>query len=63
MALVCQTVEECWDQDAEARLTAECVYERLSQFFGYSYNSAPEHCSAVTPLINNTGRPCLESSV
>lgn len=63
MALVCQTVEECWDPDAEARLTAECVYERLSQFFSYSYNSEPEQSSVVTPLINKTSAPSLESSV
>eukprot|EP00118_Oscarella_pearsei_P026559 m.310092 g.310092 ORF g.310092 m.310092 type:complete len:686 (+) comp49487_c0_seq1:46-2103(+) len=24
-----QTIEECWDSDAEARLTAECVQERI----------------------------------
>lgn len=25
------TVEECWDQDAEARLSAGCVKERIGQ--------------------------------
>ena len=25
-----ETIEECWDADAEARLTALCVEERLS---------------------------------
>ena len=63
MALVSQTVEECWDPDAEARLTAECVHERLTHFFSYSYNSDPEQSSAITPLINNTSAPSLESSV
>lgn len=28
--LVKETIEDCWDQDAEARLTALCVEERLS---------------------------------
>lgn len=23
------TIEECWDQDAEARVSANCVHERL----------------------------------
>jgi hypothetical protein len=26
-----ETIEECWDADAEARLTALCVEERLSE--------------------------------
>uniref|UniRef100_A0AAV2K0X2 receptor protein serine/threonine kinase n=1 Tax=Knipowitschia caucasica TaxID=637954 RepID=A0AAV2K0X2_KNICA len=26
-----ETMEECWDQDAEARLSAQCVEERLDQ--------------------------------
>uniref|UniRef100_UPI003AAFE686 TGF-beta receptor type-2-like isoform X4 n=1 Tax=Centroberyx gerrardi TaxID=166262 RepID=UPI003AAFE686 len=28
--LVCATIDECWDHDPEARLTAQCVAERLS---------------------------------
>lgn len=28
------TIEECWDQDAEARVSAECVHERLLQIEG-----------------------------
>lgn len=27
---MCETMEECWDPDAEARLTASCVIERIS---------------------------------
>ncbi|XP_049797443.1 activin receptor type-2A [Schistocerca nitens] len=30
MAVLCDTIEECWDHDAEARLSASCVVERLS---------------------------------
>lgn len=26
-----ETIEECWDQDAEARLTAYCVEERIAE--------------------------------
>ena len=29
MAALCDTVEECWDHDAEARLSASCVMERI----------------------------------
>lgn len=28
---MCDTLEECWDHDAEARLTASCVIERIAQ--------------------------------
>lgn len=26
-----ETMEDCWDQDAEARLTAQCAEERLTE--------------------------------
>ncbi|KAF5889816.1 activin receptor type-2B-like, partial [Clarias magur] len=29
LAQMCETVEECWDHDAEARLSAGCVEERI----------------------------------
>uniref|UniRef100_A0A8C9XPU4 Serine/threonine-protein kinase receptor n=1 Tax=Sander lucioperca TaxID=283035 RepID=A0A8C9XPU4_SANLU len=31
LAQICETVEECWDHDAEARLSAGCVEERIAQ--------------------------------
>jgi hypothetical protein len=31
LAILCETVEECWDHDAEARLSSSCVVERLQQ--------------------------------
>lgn len=27
--VVCASIEECWDHDPEARLTAQCVAERF----------------------------------
>lgn len=27
--MVCGSIEECWDHDPEARLTAQCVAERF----------------------------------
>jgi hypothetical protein len=30
MDILCLTIEECWDQDAEARLSASCVLERVT---------------------------------
>lgn len=53
MASLLQTIEECWDQDAEARLTAQCVAERLSQFnTNSSFDLA--HSPTVTTVVNNT---------
>ena len=31
LALFCQTVDECWDLDPEARLTADCAQTRLQE--------------------------------
>lgn len=31
MAVMCATIKECWDHDPEARLTAHCVAERISE--------------------------------
>uniref|UniRef100_A0A1L8DJS6 Serine/threonine-protein kinase receptor n=2 Tax=Nyssomyia neivai TaxID=330878 RepID=A0A1L8DJS6_9DIPT len=32
---MCDTMEECWDHDAEARLSSSCVMERVSQHTRY----------------------------
>lgn len=31
MDVLSETIRECWDQDAEARLSSQCVRERISQ--------------------------------
>ncbi|XP_042345073.1 TGF-beta receptor type-2-like [Plectropomus leopardus] len=31
VAVICATITECWDHDPEARLTAHCVAERISE--------------------------------
>jgi activin receptor type-2B len=28
---ICDTIEECWDHDQEARLSSSCIMERLIQ--------------------------------
>ncbi|XP_022256722.1 activin receptor type-2A-like [Limulus polyphemus] len=33
MAALCSTIEECWDHDAEARLSASCVQERITLLY------------------------------
>jgi activin receptor type-2 len=32
---ICDTMEECWDHDAEARLSSSCVMERVAQHTRY----------------------------
>lgn len=54
------TVEDCWDQDAEARLTALCVEERLSElplmrdrnYRTTIYSNSPIN-SSTPGIINN----------
>lgn len=42
---LCDTMEECWDHDAEARLSSSCVMERVSQHSRYQ---------GITPLLIET---------
>lgn len=54
------TTEECWDHDAEARLSADCVLERLVQM-GLVHTSNLSTSSGVVitsqhPLIINTNQ-------
>ncbi|KAJ8937298.1 hypothetical protein NQ314_011937, partial [Rhamnusium bicolor] len=53
--LLCETAEDCWDQDAEARLTSLCVVERLLELPTLKGRVLhPMHPPASpTPLINN----------
>ncbi len=54
VAAVCSTINECWDHDPEARLTAQCVAERFSEMdddldklstCSSSEEKIPEDCS------------------
>ncbi|XP_060516578.1 activin receptor type-2A isoform X2 [Cylas formicarius] len=53
--LLCETAEDCWDQDAEARLTSLCVVERFLELPNLRGRVLhPVHPPASpTPLINN----------
>lgn len=53
--LLCETAEDCWDQDAEARLTSLCVVERFLELPNLKGRVLhPMHPPASpTPLINN----------
>lgn len=54
--LLCETAEDCWDQDAEARLTSLCVEERLLELptlRGRVLHPMMHPPASPTPLINN----------
>ncbi|XP_015773346.1 PREDICTED: activin receptor type-2B-like [Acropora digitifera] len=63
MAYLLQTIEECWDQDAEARLTAQCVAERVRQLQA-SFSLGSDQLPAVTTVVNDTNinTPLIEST-
>lgn len=42
-----ETMEDCWDQDAEARLTAQCAEERLSELL-----LIWDRSKSVSPTLN-----------
>lgn len=54
------TVEECWDHDAEARLSADCVLERVCQLSRTTNTSNLSTSNSVVssqqPLIINTNQ-------
>ncbi|XP_068084117.1 bone morphogenetic protein receptor type-2 [Anabrus simplex] len=53
--LLRETIEDCWDQDAEARLTALCVEERLQELpVLWERQRATIYVSGVSPTINPT---------
>ena len=45
----CDTMEECWDHDAEARLSASCVMERVA-----SLNRSTVLNSSTLIRVDNT---------
>lgn len=50
---MCDTVEECWDHDAEARLSASCVMERVmlqSRYPVSLYGIRIENETLLSPL-------------
>ncbi|XP_072307394.1 activin receptor type-2B-like [Eucyclogobius newberryi] len=60
LALLCETVEECWDHDAEARLSAGCVEERISQI---RVTSSSDHAPLLVSTVTNNDLPPKESSI
>ncbi|XP_042173888.1 bone morphogenetic protein receptor type-2a [Oncorhynchus tshawytscha] len=48
-----ETMEDCWDQDAEARLTAQCAEERMAELL-----LIWDQSKSVSPTLNPTGSSC-----
>ncbi|KAM9710660.1 uncharacterized protein ACNS7B_024515 [Menidia menidia] len=44
-----ETMEDCWDQDAEARLTAQCAEERLSELAALSTHTGIHNHRNLSP--------------
>ncbi|XP_026148601.1 activin receptor type-2B-like [Mastacembelus armatus] len=65
LAQICETVEECWDHDAEARLSASCVEERISQVRRLTSDHHQLLVSSTMmpfSMVTNTDLACKESS-
>ncbi|XP_061877336.1 activin receptor type-2B-like isoform X2 [Entelurus aequoreus] len=63
---VCETVSECWDHDAEARLSAGCVQERMGQVRRLTSAVAPPTFSSSVPpvvMVTNVDLPAKESTM
>uniref|UniRef100_A0A9J7X2Y5 Serine/threonine-protein kinase receptor n=1 Tax=Cyprinus carpio carpio TaxID=630221 RepID=A0A9J7X2Y5_CYPCA len=63
LAMLCETIEECWDHEAEARLSAGCVEERVIQMQRQTTVSAPEEIVTVVTMVTNVDYPPKESSL
>ncbi|KAM3860256.1 activin receptor type-2B isoform 1-T1 [Diretmus argenteus] len=72
LAQMCETVEECWDHDAEARLSAGCVEERIAQIRRLTATITPPTSDnnallvsmvAPVPMVTNVDLPPKESSI
>ncbi|XP_018060219.1 PREDICTED: bone morphogenetic protein receptor type-2 isoform X2 [Atta colombica] len=48
--LIKETIEDCWDADAEARLTALCIEERLSELQSHRVTM---HFTDGSPMVNS----------
>ncbi|KAG9349401.1 hypothetical protein JZ751_027844, partial [Albula glossodonta] len=63
LAMLCETIEECWDHEAEARLSAGCVEERIIQMQRQTSIIAPEEIVTVVTMAMNSGGPIPQQSL
>ncbi|GFT27346.1 bone morphogenetic protein receptor type-2 [Nephila pilipes] len=59
-----ETIEDCWDQDAEARLTTLCVEERISELpvLWERDKAGLNVISGINPSLNPVSNICKSSS-
>uniref|UniRef100_A0A6Q2XPZ1 Serine/threonine-protein kinase receptor n=1 Tax=Esox lucius TaxID=8010 RepID=A0A6Q2XPZ1_ESOLU len=60
---MCETIEECWDHDAEARLSAGCVEERISQIRRLTSPPTSDCLVSMVTSVTNVDLPPKESSI
>ncbi|XP_066519051.1 activin receptor type-2A isoform X1 [Hoplias malabaricus] len=63
LAMLCETIEECWDHEAEARLSAGCVEERIITMQRQTNLIAPDDILTVVTMVTNLDYPPKESSL
>uniref|UniRef100_UPI00398ED6BE activin receptor type-2A isoform X1 n=1 Tax=Pristiophorus japonicus TaxID=55135 RepID=UPI00398ED6BE len=63
LAVLCETTEECWDHDAEARLSAGCVAERITQMQRLMNTITTDNIVTVVTMVTNVDFPPKESSL
>ncbi|XP_055360948.1 activin receptor type-2A-like isoform X2 [Betta splendens] len=63
LTLLCETIEECWDHEAEARLSAGCVTERVVQMQRQTSITATDDIVTVVTMVTNMDYPPKESSL
>lgn len=61
--MLCETIEECWDHEAEARLSAGCVGERIVQMQRQQSSVSPEEATTVVTMVTNVGYQPKESGL
>ena len=59
---MCETIEECWDHDAEARLSAGCVEERIGQISRTTSSTTSDSPVSIVTALTNEDLPPKESS-
>merc|ERR1719219_2312023 len=47
----CRTIEECWDYDADARLSAGCIEKRLKEMFSALEAESDNNLKKITPRV------------
>lgn len=62
LATLCTTIEESWDQDPEARLSAECIDARLAVLEESLMSSSFKFPSRQGSLSSQS-KPCSEAGV